>query len=140
MNSLRSEWHKAERRKLEKLLSEGYADYGDAPDTAADKCSQRDFPTKNYYPEDIEKGAAEAGLFIGDFFLKRESAEPGNFKALDSRRNSDYAYAEEDSRECPFQPEDKSAEDEPEDISQSFHLIKPFYVKNDFFVCKIIIS
>ena len=138
MNSPCAEGHKAQRRELEELFSEGDSDYGDAPDTAADKCSQRDFPTKNYYPEDIEKGAAEAGLFIGDFFLKRESAEPGNFKALDSGGNSDYAYAEEQSRKGPFQPEDKSAEDEPEDISQSFHLIKPFYVKNDFLFAKFV--
>lgn len=108
-------------RKFEKLLSEGDSDYGYAPDNSADKGGKRNFPAENNYPEDIEKRVTEAEIFVPDFLFKRKGAKPGNFKTLDSRGNPDYAYAKEETRNAPFQPEKKSAENEPKKVSQSFH-------------------
>ena len=124
-----TEGHKAEGCNFEELLSERDSDDGDAPDTAANQSSERNFPSEKDYPEDIEKGASESRVFIRYFFFERERTESRDFETLDSCGNSDYAYAKEQTGKSPFQPEDKSAENEPEDISQSFHSIKPFYIK-----------
>lgn len=123
-----SEREKAYCRKLKELFSEWNSDNGDAPEKTGNKRGQRNFPTEDHYPENVEKSVPEADGFMDNFFFKRQRAEPRNFKTLNSRRNSHNRYAKENSRQNPFQPKKKSAEKEPEDISQSFHLIQsPFY-------------
>ena len=137
-----SERKKAYCRKFKELFSEGDSDNGDAPEKTGNKRGQRNFPTEDHYPENVEKSVPEADGFMDNFFFKRQRAEPRNFKTLNSRRNSHNRYAKENSRQNPFKPKKKSAEKEPEDISQSFHLIQsPFYKK--YFCksfCKDIIS
>ena len=116
-DSFCSEGEKAHGGKFEKLFAEGDSYDGDAPEDSGNKGSEGDFPAENDYPEDIEKSVAEGRRLMHDFLFERKCAEPRYFKTLDSRRKTDYGYAKEDSRKNPFEPEDKSAENEPENIS-----------------------
>ena len=95
-------------------------------------CFPKGIPTENDYPENVEKSVSKADGFMDNFFFERQRAEPRNFKTLNSCRNSHNRYAKENSRQNPFQPKSKSAEKEPEDISQSFHLIQSPFIKNIF--------
>jgi hypothetical protein len=120
-HSFCSEGKKAHGRKFEELFSERDTDNGQAPKNSAAKSGERDFPAENDYPEDVKKSASEAGALADDFLPEGKGAKPRNFKTLNSRGNSDYAYAKEKTRSGPFQPEKKSAENEPKKVSQSFH-------------------
>ena len=120
--------HKTYRRKFEKLFSERNSHNGYTPDASADKSGKGDFPTENDYPENIEKGASESEFFIAYFFFERERTYPGDFEALDSGRKSDNGYTEQKPRQSPFEPEQCSAEKEPQNIPQCFHYIdQPFF-------------
>ena len=110
-------------RKFKELFAERNSDNGYAPENTAAKSGKGNLPTKNNDPKDVEKGASKAEVFPNNFFFERKSAKSGNFKTLNSRGNSDYAYAKEKTRKSPFQPKDKSAENEPKKVSQSFQKI-----------------
>lgn len=118
-----SEREKAHGRKFEELFSERDSNYGDAPEDSAKKRGEGNFPTENRNPKDIEQGVAEFYRFMGDFFFERKGAKSGNFKALNSRGDSDYGYAKENSGKEPFKPKDESAEYKPKNISDSFQFI-----------------
>lgn len=138
-NNFCSKRKKAYCRKLEKLFSERNSHNGYAPDNSAAESGERNFPTENNYPKNVEKGVSETDGFALDFFFERKSANPRNFKTLNSRGNSDYAYAKEKTRSGPFQPENKPAENEPKKVSQSFQKYITFKKIRKIF-CKIIIS
>jgi hypothetical protein len=116
-----SKREKAHCRKLEKLFSERDSHNGNAPENSAAESGERNFPAENDYPKDVEKSVSETDGFVLNFLFERKGAKPRNFKTLNSRGNSDYAYAKEKTRSGPFQPEKKSAENEPKKVSQSFH-------------------
>jgi len=105
-------------RKLKELFSERDTDYRYAPDAAAYKSGKGYLPAENNYPDNIEKRIAEFYALMGNFFSKRSNTYSGDFKTLDTEGNPDYGQTKKDARADPFQPEKKSAEDKPKDISQ----------------------
>ena len=117
-------------RKFKELFAERNSDDGYAPENSAAKSGKSNFPTENNNPKDVEKGASKTEVFADDFLFKRKGAKSGNFKTLNSRGNSDYAYAKENTRKSPFQPKDKSAENEPKKVSQSFQKYITFLKNN----------
>ena len=122
-DSFCSKREKAHGRKFEKLFSERDTDYCDTPEYSAEKSGEGNFPTENRDPKDVEKCVSEFYWFMGNFFFERKSAKSGNFKTLNSGGNSDYRYAKKDSGKKPFKPKNKSPEDEPKNISDSFQSI-----------------
>lgn len=121
-----SKREKAYCRKLEELLSERDSHNGYAPNGTANKGGKSNFPTENDYPKDVEKRVSEFDIFVNNLFAKRRKAKPRNFKTLNAKRNPDDSYAKQNPRKNPFKPKQKSAEDYPEDVSQSFHNVQPF--------------
>ena len=65
-------------------------------------------------------------FFQHDLFFKRKSADTRNFETLDPGRNPDDSYAKQKPRKEPFGPEEKAPENEPEDVSKSFHISSTF--------------
>ena len=124
-----SKREKAHCRKLEKLFSERDSDNGQAPENPAAKSGKGNFPAENNYPENVEKSVSKTDRFALNFLFEGKGAKPRNFKTLNSRGNSDYAYAKEKTRSGPFQPEKKSAENEPKKVSQSFQKYITFLKK-----------
>ena len=114
---------KAHCRKLEELFSERDPDYCDAPENSAKKRGEGNFPTEKRDPENVEKSVAEFHRFVDNFFFERKGAKSRNFETLNPGGDSDYGYAKKDSGKNPFKPENKSAENEPKNISDSFQFI-----------------
>ena len=112
-----SKGEKAYCRKFEKLFSKRNSNDGDAPENSGKKRGKRNFPTENDYPENIEKCVSKTYRFMDNFLFERKGAKPCNFKTLDSGRKPDYRYAKENSREDPFEPKGKSAENEPKNVT-----------------------
>lgn len=125
-----SKGKKAHCRKLEELFSERNSDDRYAPEDSAAERGQSDFPAEKDYPENVEKCVSEFNGFMPDFLFKRKSAEARNFKALDPGGNSDYCNTKEKPCKSPFEPKKKSAENEPEKVSQSFHYNLSPFLKN----------
>ena len=121
---------KAHCRKFEKLFSERNSNNCYAPENSAAKSGKGNFPAENNYPKNVKKCVPESDGFMLDFFFERKGTKPRNFKTLNSRGNSDYAYAKENTRKSPFQPKDKSAENEPKKVSQSFQKYITFLKNN----------
>jgi hypothetical protein len=126
-NNFCSKGEKAHCRKFEKLFSERDTDNGQAPKNSAAKSGKGNFPTENDYPENVEKGASKAGFSPIDLFFKRKSADTRDFETLDPGRNTDDSYAKQKPGKEPFSPEEKAPENEPEDVSKSFHISSTFF-------------
>ena len=119
-----SEWAESQSGKFEVLLAERNADDGDAQYDAEHQVGKADPDAAQQNPEDVHDDAqASAGLRSGlDFLAERAEGQQTDFEGLYTERNTDDSNAPDNSRKEPKCRADTAEGEEPQNISDKFHL------------------
>ena len=89
--------------------------------------NQTQFNSANQNPNYIAQQAKDAETAILDFLSERKQYKTGNFKALKSKGDSNDCYAQQKTRDGPTKRPKKTAQNNPNKISDKTHVFNLFF-------------
>ena len=107
------------------LETERNADDGDAADEAESEMGHGNLPPTEKNPKDIHKDVETSGSIVSfyDFSAERPQGESTEFPQLKAERDTDDGNAEEKAYQEISERNQESAQHEPENVTDEFHMI-----------------
>ena len=124
LGDLGAEGHEAKLGELEVLLAEWDADDGDAEDDADDAFNDGEFEAAEDDPDNVQDRMLPKVAV--DFLAKRPDDEAGHLPDLLPERDTDDGNAPNQAYKEIGNGHFETAENDPDDVSDSFHIFSPF--------------
>ena len=122
-DNIRAEREDCELHKLECLQTERNTDDGNATNNSRKEITDCQFPTEKNEPNHVHDGM----LFKlhSDILAKRSEVHRCEFEALDAERDTDNGDTKQKSEQEPSESKPDTAENEPNEIADQFHIVPP---------------